>query len=117
MDYRKKLGKWGEDQAVKLLQKKTYKILERNFYTRYGEIDIIARQNDCLVFVEVKARKSGGAAEAVDWKKQEKMLNAAQIYLEKFGEDEFDIRFDCLALEKSKKGYVIKHFEDIIEAT
>lgn len=117
MDERKKLGNWGEEQAVKLLVQKGYKILEKNYYTRYGEIDIIARQRSCLVFVEVKVRRFLEAIEAIDEKKQAKMLNTAQAYLQEEHQGEEDIRFDCVVLEGGPKNYKIKHLEDIIEAT
>lgn len=117
MNYRKQLGKWGEDQAVKLLEKYGYEIVERNFHTRYGEIDIIARQKNCLVFIEVKVRRTMEAASAIDERKQEKMLNTAQIYLEEHETGDLDIRFDCVILEKKGKKFVIQHLEDIIEAS
>jgi len=116
MDYRKKLGKWGEDQAVRLLQKKGYEILERNYHTRYGEIDIIARQEDCLVFVEVKTRQFDEPTEAINKRKQQKMLATAQHYAVNQDYEVGDIRFDCVALQKSASGYKIRHFQDIIEA-
>lgn len=116
MNYKKQLGQWGEGQAVKLLEKKGYKIVERNFYTRYGEIDIIAKDKDYLVFIEVKTRRTMEAIGAVNKRKQEKIVQAAQIYLQENISDENDIRFDCIVLEKQKNKFVIKHLEDIIEA-
>lgn len=62
------LGKLAEDFAVSLLQGKGYKIIDRNFHSRFGEIDIIAEENETLIFVEVKARwspKFGVPEEAV----------------------------------------------------
>ena len=51
-------GKFGEDVTVKYLENRGYEILDRNFHSRWGEIDIIAKINECLVFCEVKTRKS-----------------------------------------------------------
>lgn len=52
------LGKLGEDLAIKFLQKQGYKFIEKNFHSRYGEIDIVAQEKDTLVFIEVKTRYS-----------------------------------------------------------
>lgn len=79
-----KLGQWGEDLVMKDYISRGYHILERNWHTRYGEIDIIARNEDCLVFVEVKTRKNqkyGEGFESVDWQKQEKLSITAELYL------------------------------------
>jgi len=78
------LGKTGEHIASDFLQKQGYRILERNYKTRIGEIDIIARDRKTLCFVEVKARRSlifGDPAEAVTKEKQIKLSHMAQVYL------------------------------------
>ncbi|WP_276661388.1 YraN family protein, partial [Syntrophomonas wolfei] len=54
----RELGLWGEELAAQYLGKKGYKILERNFYTRYGELDLVCEKDDNIVFVEVKTRRS-----------------------------------------------------------
>ena len=61
---RKSLGSWGEDKAANYLRRRGYKILERNFSCRFGEIDIIASRGGYLVFVEVKLRKDAAFAQA-----------------------------------------------------
>ncbi|NMB48191.1 YraN family protein [Candidatus Kuenenbacteria bacterium] len=112
-------GKIGETIAEKYLKENNYNILAKNYYTRWGEIDIVARDetNEELVFVEVKMRQSktcGYPEEAVDDYKLERMEEAAGIYLEKFGlEDKY--RFDCLAIEREiSRGKVeIKHYKNI----
>ena len=78
------LGSWGESLAAQYLQKKRYKILAVNFRCRMGEIDLIAENKRCLVFVEVKLRKSPNFAEArefVDLRKQERLKTTASLYL------------------------------------
>ena len=88
MDYKgnlnkRKKGSYAEDYAVVLLKKKGYEIIERNFYTPFSELDIIARINDTLVFVEVKARwgtKFGRPEEFVNEKKIYRIKKAGELY-------------------------------------
>ena len=78
------LGKKGEELAIAQLKALKYKILERNFKCPLGEIDIIARDKNTLVFVEVKTRATrdfGGPAAAVDWRKQRQLSKVALTYL------------------------------------
>ncbi len=80
------IGNIGEDYAVKILKKNKYKVLERNFTVRGGEIDIIAKDGEYLVFAEVKLRKSaefGRPSEYVGAKKQENLRIAAMLYMKK----------------------------------
>lgn len=80
----KSIGDLGEDQAAKYLEKNDYKVIKRNFRTRFGEIDIVASDGKDLVFVEVKMKKSdafGLPAEMVTSKKLKKIVNTAQIYI------------------------------------
>lgn len=94
-------GKLGENLAVRFLIKNGYRLLRRNFYSRYGEIDIIAEKGDLIVFVEVKYRKSGrhsAPALAVNLKKQEKIKKTALCYI---GENDIsgkDFRFDIIEI-------------------
>ena len=57
--YKKNLGDWGEDQACLFLERHNFKVIERNYHTTVGEIDIIAQKGDDYYFIEVKTRKSG----------------------------------------------------------
>ena len=96
-----KFGKLGEDLAVLYLEKKGYQIKERNFRIRAGEVDIVAVDNDVLVFVEVKARSGvefGSPAEAVTLKKQQQIAKAALFYINKFDLHNFDARFDVVSV-------------------
>lgn len=96
----KERGDYGETCAVHFLKKQGYKILEKNFRTRFGEIDIVAKKNEYIVFVEVKLRKNndfGGGASAVDARKQNRIKKTAAIYLSKFNE-EYPVRFDVVII-------------------
>lgn len=73
-----------EAVALQYLTTQGLQMLQRNFQCRLGEIDLIMRERDTLVFVEVRYRRSaryGGAAETVDWRKQRKLIRTAQVYL------------------------------------
>ena len=77
-------GAWGESIAAEYLRKKRYKLLSSGYRSRFGEIDLIVSDRKYLVFVEVKLRKSGKFAKAleyVDRRKQEKLRTTAAIYL------------------------------------
>ena len=95
--FNKLKGNFGEDKATKFLKKQKYKIIKRNYANKLGEIDIIARQKDVVVFVEVKTRTDesfGFAAEAVDLKKQRKIKSVATLYAQKY--NVADVRFDVI---------------------
>lgn len=80
----KKVGDWGEDLAAEELEKAGYKIIDRNFRTRFGEIDIIAEDGDTLIFVEVKAKSSikyGTPAEMITKTKQHKLKLMSEYYI------------------------------------
>ena len=77
-------GAWGESLAADYLRKKRYKLIAANYRSRFGEIDLIFRDRNFVVFVEVKLRKSGdfvSAREYVDRKKQDKIRITASIFL------------------------------------
>jgi len=91
----------GEDHAVRALKRKRYRIVERNFRTPAGEIDIVARDGKCLVFVEVRTRASvefGLPQETVGSGKRKKLCKAARWYLQKKRIDDVDCRFDVVAV-------------------
>jgi putative endonuclease len=96
------LGKKGEDLAIAQLRALKYKILERNYKCALGEIDIIAREKDTLVFVEVKTRTTrdfGGPAAAVNERKQRQLSKVALTYLNQKKITEMPARFDVVAVE------------------
>lgn len=95
----RELGKLGEDIAANYISQNGYIILEKNFRTKIGEIDIIAKQDNYLVFIEVKTRKSinfGYPREAVDKSKQLKIINIANFYIAKEKQYYCHIRFDVI---------------------
>lgn len=104
------IGIMGEDLAVKFLLKNNYKILERNFRCRIGEIDIIAKQDDYLCFVEVKTRLNtafGSPAEAVTRAKQRKISSVAQFYILRKNYFGLNCRFDVIEIliNNKQNGY------------
>lgn len=96
-----KLGRAGEDAACALLLSKGFEILGRNVRNRLGELDIIARDGQVLVFVEVKTRSSiEGAIEAVDSVKQHKLMRLASAVLASLPGPVPEARFDVVAVDK-----------------
>ena len=92
-------GQIGENIACEYLKKNKYIIIERNFKTNVGEIDIICADNGCLVFVEVKLRYDdvhGRASQAVNSHKQLKISQVASQYISKHKKYNSQIRFDVL---------------------
>lgn len=107
-------GKEGEDQAAKMLQDKGYILLERNWRFKKGEIDIIAQQNNIIVFAEVKTRsteKFGYPEFSVTAKKQKLLAATAEAYLYEKQLDN-EIRFDIITIISNNTTNEIRHFED-----
>lgn len=105
LDRRRLLGQSGEAIASKHVKKNGYKIVEKNFRCRFGEIDIIARDGSCLVFIEVKTRTSdrfGPPAASVDSRKQRQICRVTNFYLTKHNIEDCDIRFDVVAITLTK---------------
>jgi len=106
---RKNLGKLGEELATKELRKNEYKILERNFSSKFGEVDIIAQEGDFLVFVEVKTRwskKFGLPEEAITPWKIKRIIKTSQYYKMLHPEFAEAMRIDAVAVEFSPSGEV-----------
>ncbi|MDD2619940.1 MAG: YraN family protein [Syntrophomonadaceae bacterium] len=98
---KKELGKWGEESAAKYLMQQGYKILGRNYYTRYGELDIICEKDGNLVFVEVKTRRSskyGYPEEAITNRKKEHIRKAALLYMDAAKRSYREISFDVISI-------------------
>ena len=109
------LGLKGEIAAAKYLRKKGWKILERNFQCRFGELDLIAQEKDCLVFCEVKTRSAGMIAlpqESVTYAKQQKMIKTALYWLQSM-ELDLPMRFDVIAVTADDQGKLaVEHLEN-----
>lgn len=117
--HNKILGNLGEDYAAKFLRKSGYKILERNYKVKQGEIDIIAKKDSRIIFAEVKTRHNdnfGRPAEAVDWHKQQKYIAVASIYMQKFPDT--DARFDVIEIiaDRWNGKMLLKNIEHIKNA-
>ena len=111
--YKKFLGRAGEVKAAEFLKKKGYKILEKNYKTHIGEIDLIAKDGDALVFVEVKTRINddyGAPSEAVNLKKQEKYYKVASEYLVRNKLNDSICRFDVVEIENGQINHIINAF-------
>lgn len=112
------LGRFGEEKAAEYLISEGYRILERNFRCRRGEIDIIAEKDGYTVFAEVKLRKSSGfgyASEFVPFSKQRRIKTAAEYYLSRHGETEYRVRFDVIEIyapEGTEGTLTLNHLED-----
>lgn len=107
-------GKKSEIIASNYLKNKGYQILEMNYKNKVGEIDIIAKDGDYIVFVEVKARMSrlfGDPLEAIDERKQFKIRQVASIYLMQKRKTEAKCRFDAIAILGDTDSY-IRHIEN-----
>lgn len=112
------LGGRGEAYGKAFLKRKGYRILEENYRTSIGEIDIIARDGDTVVFVEVKTRESGRFGrpfEAVDLRKQRKISGAALLYLKQFRSVP-PCRFDVVSVYEGKSGLKAELIRDAFEA-
>lgn len=97
----KQLGVFGEEHAAMYLEDAGYRILARNYRSRYGEIDIIAEYRETIVFVEVKARRSylyGEPKESIHIRKQRKLIQTAIIYLQEKEWEERECRFDVIEI-------------------
>lgn len=104
---RKDFGEFGEGQAVRFLKENKYKILQRNYKTPLGEIDIIAEKEGVIVFVEVKSRSSplfGPPYLRVTKAKRRNIIKTALFYLKKHDSLDRDVRIDVVAVNFDKTG-------------
>ncbi|MBN2143774.1 MAG: YraN family protein [Candidatus Aureabacteria bacterium] len=111
----KELAAFGEQFAKDYLKKSGMKFLEQNYRCTLGEIDLIFRDKDALVFVEVKLRQNryfGPAALAVSLSKQKKIIKTAQVYLREKQLRDLFIRFDVVGVEMEKEQWICKHYRN-----
>ncbi|MGI6050496.1 MAG: YraN family protein [Acetivibrionales bacterium] len=101
-------GTLGEERAKEYLEHKGYRILDCNYRVgRLGEIDIVARDNDTLCFIEVKTRSNnrfGTPAQAVMPQKQATIIKIAQIYMQKYKYYDIPVRFDIVEIFMDREG-------------
>lgn len=108
------IGKQGEDIAVDYLKKRKVKIVARNVRTPFGEIDIIGKKKNKLIFIEVKTRKSetfGTPAEAITKKKLSHITKSAMYYI---GGKEKDFEVGAISILMNGKDYKIEYIENIL---
>lgn len=100
---RRDLGRKGEDEAERYLRRKhRYRVVERNYTCRWGELDLVCLDGNTLVFVEVRSSGVGGfegPAESVNERKQRQIIKAAQSYIQRKRLREVSMRFDVLGIE------------------
>ncbi len=108
---RRSLGQWGEKVAALHLEAAGYAIVERNWRCRGGEIDLVARDGETVVFVEVKTRRGrdyGAPEEALTPRKAEKLLSLGQQYIVDHELDDVDWRIDLVAVELDERGHLLR---------
>jgi len=114
----KKIGDMGEEKAVQYLKKQGYKILDRNYRCRFGEIDIIAKYKDYIVFIEVKTRRDisyGTPVESINKLKINRILKTLNFYLTQNRIYDSNIRVDAVEVYmKGSKNISINHIENIV---
>lgn len=112
------LGKEGERVAERYLQKKGYTLVERNYRCPAGELDLIVLDRRVVVFVEVKTRTGhgfGSPLEAVEFRKQRKMIQVAQFFLAEKRLQQRDARFDVIGVSWLGREPVVEHIENAFE--
>ena len=118
---KKHKGKWGEEKAAQYLLRKGLIIIDRNQRTPYGELDIIAQDREQIVFVEVKMRSTnflGFPEDAVDYKKEQHLINSAEEYLTNHPNLGENWRIDIITIEGNpqKPGVNIRWYKNAISS-
>jgi len=119
---RKALGDWGESTAARYLEARGYRILDANYRCPWGEVDLIAQEGDCLVFVEVRTRKGeafGTPAESVTPLKQERLVATAETYLQALETPPKEWRIDLITITLQEKGGQpeLQHLRNAVETS
>ncbi|MBM4272331.1 MAG: YraN family protein [Deltaproteobacteria bacterium] len=115
---RMQTGKKGEEIAARYLESRGYRIIERNYRSRWGEIDIVAKDGNTVVFVEVKCRRSesfGDPQSAVGTNKQRKVSRMSLAYLKEKGLYPCDARFDVVAVKMLPAGNRVELIRNAFE--
>jgi len=116
VNYKKQIGSKAEEFALLLLKNSGYKIISKNYRSRFGEIDIIALDDNTLVFVEVKFRSSykfGLPEEAVDKKKLEKIKKVGYFFWKNNFPEVKKVRIDVVSIERSGQSFVSKIIRNV----
>ena len=114
---RKFIGRYGEDLACDYLRDKGYTIVARNYKIKIGELDIIAKRDNLIIFVEVKTRKSlsyGYGLESITWRKQQTIRKIAEYYYAKLQDPYLKVRIDVLdiLLNQDESLQSLRHIEN-----
>jgi len=114
------LGKLGEKIAREFLEKKNYRIIAQNYKNYFGEMDLIARDGNFFIFIEVKTRLKntfGPPEESINRQKQKKLIRISNQYLLENKIEGENYRIDCLAIEidKTKKCATVRHIKDAVK--
>jgi putative endonuclease len=118
---RKNIGTIGEQISVNYLAHKGYQILSKNYHCRYGEIDIVAKKEDVLVFIEVKTRTATPFEQiksAISRSKQYKLSLAAQAFITQYIEfEDLEMRFDIILCNHNPltNNYSVRHIPDAFD--
>lgn len=120
MGYTQRKGNAAEQQACEFLQQQGLKLLERNYRCRFGEIDLILRQQHTIVFVEVRYRKANSlvdGAQSINASKQMKLIRSANCYLQQYGlSDTTPARIDVVAVTENNRQYQFDWIKNAIES-
>jgi putative endonuclease len=118
-DGRRDVGRRGEDLAAEHLRKAGYRLIDRNVRTRYGEIDLVAEDNGCLVFVEVRTVRYADwqPEESVTVAKQKRVAALSRAYLALHEKDDADWRADVIAIAIGEDGRPLRleHYVSAVE--
>ena len=117
MYFKQETGKIGEDISVRYLKQNGYEIIQRNFECKQGEIDIIAKDKEELVFIEVKTRESllyGLPKEAIDKTKKKHIYKSAEFYVYINQLEDKAIRIDVIEVYKKQEKYKLYHIKNAI---
>lgn len=117
---KREAGKRGEEIALSFLKEKGYTILEENFRSPFGEVDIIAKDGRIYVFVEVKMRRThrfGLPVESITPEKQRRIIKSALFYMKRKGLRNIPIRFDVVSIQWENENYQIRLIKSAFDAT
>ena len=121
LDPRRLFGQEGEAEAERYLRRKGYRIVARNLRSSLGELDFVAEDGQVLVFVEVKARRTGrfgGVIHAVHWQKQQKLIRLAAQFLAQRHWMDRSCRFDVVLLEATESARLqVEHIQNAFEVS